>query len=85
MVVVVMRVMVVAAGIGFGFAQLELPRTAEYREGDTFVERPKARVLEPMTVAWNCPQDSLRKMAQREKRSLPVDMHVAQIWLRRAA
>lgn len=33
------------------FAQLELPKIAEYRESGTFVELPKARAAELMKVA----------------------------------
>lgn len=32
-----------------------------------------------------CPQDSLRKVSQREGRSLPVDIDIAQVWLRKSA
>lgn len=41
-------VMVTAAGIGFVFAQLEVHRTAEHREGGASVELSKARTAEPI-------------------------------------
>lgn len=50
MVMVVVTVVVVVAA-GIGFAQLELPRIAEYRESGTFVELPKARAAELRKVA----------------------------------
>lgn len=73
-----------ASGIGgdFGFARLE--RSAECREGGASVEQPEAGGAEPVRLTWT-PSSGLLQGSVPKRRSLSVDTHVAQIWLRKAA
>lgn len=73
-----------ASGIGGDFGFIQLERTAECREGGASVEQPKAGAAESVKFTWT-PSSGLLQGSVPKRKSLSVDTHVAQIWLRKAA
>lgn len=64
-----MLVMVAVAGIVFVFAQLEVQRTAEQREGGASVELPRVRTAEPIGLPGLLPSGFLEENGpKREKK-----------------